>query len=122
MTKATIEQQLSFQKHKTTGGTLVRIKGKVVDSTENEKYTVGLFLGFRKAFNLIKHKILINKSPLYGTRTNDRLLILKVPVSINLRSTNLYYCSGIYRSFIADIGPMVCRSNRVEPLGSKSRK
>lgn len=67
--------QYGFQKGKSTEMALLNIKNKIIDNIENQCYTLGVFLDFRKAFDSIKHDILLRKLPLYGIRGSALNLI-----------------------------------------------
>lgn len=47
---------------------LVNIKDKIITNIENKQFTIGIFLDFRKAFDSIKHQILLTKLNMYGVR------------------------------------------------------
>lgn len=63
-----VKQQYGFQKNKSTEKALLYIKDKLINSFANQLYTVGIFLDFRKAFDSIKHDILLKKLTHYGIR------------------------------------------------------
>lgn len=60
--------QYGFQKGKSTETALLCIKNKIISNIENRLYTLGIFLDFRKAFDSIKHDILLGKLQRYGIR------------------------------------------------------
>lgn len=62
------QQQYGFQKKKSTEMALLNIKNKLINNFENQLYTIGVFLDFRKAFDSIKHDVLLQKLPFYGIR------------------------------------------------------
>lgn len=62
------EEQCGFQPGRSTQSALLRIKDSLLHNFEKKFYTVGIFLDFRKAFDSIKHDILIRKLQLYGIR------------------------------------------------------
>lgn len=47
---------------------LLNIKQKIASNFEQNSFTVGLFLDFRKAFDSIRHDVLYHKLPLCGIR------------------------------------------------------
>lgn len=53
--------QYGFQKNRSAEQALLDIKDKIIENIEKQKVTLGLFLDFRKAFDSIDHKILLNK-------------------------------------------------------------
>lgn len=56
-----VKQQYGFQKNKSTEAALLNIKDKIIEHIEKEEFTVGIFIDFKKAFDSIKHKILLDK-------------------------------------------------------------
>lgn len=70
-----IKQQYGFQKGKTTELALLHIKEKIIRNIENELFTIGLFIDFSKAFDSIKHDILLSKLEAYGIRGTAHKLI-----------------------------------------------
>lgn len=62
------KQQYGFQKKKSTEQALLSIKDKIINNFEQRYYTLGIFLDFKKAFDSIKHEILLVKLNQYGIR------------------------------------------------------
>lgn len=60
--------QYGFQKKKSSEMALLSIKEKIIQNFEDKKYTLGIFLDFKKAFDSIKHDILLKKLSEYGVR------------------------------------------------------
>lgn len=56
-----VQNQYGFQKKKSTEMALLNIKDKIIDNIENKLFTVGLFFDFKKAFDSVKHDILLIK-------------------------------------------------------------
>lgn len=73
--KVIVPQQFGFQKKKSTELALLGVKEKLIENIEKKLYTVGLFLDIRKAFDSVKHDILLNKIGLYGIRGVAQKLI-----------------------------------------------
>lgn len=63
-----VKNQYGFQKKKSTEMALLDIKDKIIDNMEKKLLTVGLFLDFKKAFDSVKHEILLLKLYRYGIR------------------------------------------------------
>lgn len=86
VTKKYNETAVRFSEEKSTEGASLSIKDKIIDNFEQKFYTLGIFLDFKKAFDSIKHEILLVKLNQYGIRG----------VSLKLRDsylTNRYqYC------------------------------
>lgn len=69
------KEQYGFQPGKSTQAALLEIKNSLIHNIEHKLYTVGVFLDFSKAFDSIKHDILLHKLYTYGIRgTPHRLL------------------------------------------------
>lgn len=67
--------QYGFQRKKSTESALLSIKDKLINNIENQLYTLGVFLDFSKAFDSIKHNILLSKLPYYGIRGTSLKLL-----------------------------------------------
>lgn len=73
--KVITEHQYGFQKNKFTEKALLSIKDKIIDNFEQKRLTIGIFLDFKKAFDSIKHEILLQKITEYGIRGSSLNLI-----------------------------------------------
>lgn len=73
--KIVSEQQFGFQRNKSTEMALLNIEDKFITNIEIIQYRIGLFLDFRKAFDSVKHKILLTKLSTYGVRGKAQELI-----------------------------------------------
>lgn len=60
--------QYGFQKNKSTEQALTIIKDQIITNMENKKFTLGLFLDLKKAFDSIHYDILLRKLSRYGIR------------------------------------------------------
>lgn len=60
--------QYGFQKGKSTESALLDTKEEILKNMENRTYTIGLFIDLKKAFDTVKHEILISKLHDYGVR------------------------------------------------------
>ncbi len=62
------ESQFGFQTKRSTALALMKITEEITTAIENKKYTIGVFVDLKKAFDTIGHKILISKLKSYGVR------------------------------------------------------
>lgn len=83
-----VKNQYGFQKKKSTEMALLDIKDKIVDNIEKKLFTVGLFLDFKKAFDSVKHDVLLLKLSRYGVR-GIALDIVKSYLENRVQYTNI---------------------------------
>lgn len=69
------ESQFGFRAGKSTELALLTLKENILGNIEQNLYTVGLFLDFSKAFDLIDHDILTIKLKQYGIRGSPLALL-----------------------------------------------
>ena len=62
------ENQFGFRKSHSTHMALLTLMDKLVHAIENGEYVMGVFLDFSKAFDTVKHSILLDKLYHYGIR------------------------------------------------------
>ena len=60
--------QFGFRKGHSTIQAVLKITDKIQHAIEQKKYSCGLFLDLRKAFDTVNHEILLNKLQNYGIR------------------------------------------------------
>ena len=60
--------QFGFREGHSTYMPLIILMDKITEALDNGNYVVGIFLDFRKAFDTVDHKILLNKLYSYGIR------------------------------------------------------
>ena len=61
-------QQFRFRKNNSTTYALIQITERIKESIDNGKYSCGLFVDLRKAFDTVNHEILLLKLEHYGIR------------------------------------------------------
>ena len=59
-------KQFGFQNDHSTDHAKVQLVDQIIESFENSKYTLGVFIHLSKAFNTEDHSILLKKLELYG--------------------------------------------------------
>lgn len=62
------ESQYGFRTNRSTAMALMKITEEITTALDNKKYTVGVFIDLKKAFDTINHEILISKLHNYGLR------------------------------------------------------
>lgn len=62
------ESQFGFRSNRSTSLALMKITEEITTAIEKNKYTIGVFIDLKKAFDTIDHKILISKLQTYGLR------------------------------------------------------
>ena len=67
--------QYGFRKHRSTVSAVIKLNDHVLKSFDSYKYTAGIFLDFKKAFDCVDHQVLIDKLEHYGLRNNALNLI-----------------------------------------------
>ena len=66
--KILYDHQFGFQKKKSTSMAILDMYSKLIDSTEQKKFSCSIFLDFAKAFDTVNHDILPQKLEYYGIR------------------------------------------------------
>ena len=62
------KKQFRFQKQYLTDHAIVHLVNEILESFENNCYTLGVFIDLIKAFDTVDHHILLNKIFHYGVR------------------------------------------------------
>lgn len=79
---------MASKRKKSTETALLDIKEKILDNFEHKLLTIGIFLDFKKAFDSVKHHILLRKLPSYGIR-GKALELIKSYLSNRQQYTSL---------------------------------
>ena len=64
-------KQFGFQNGHSTDHTVVQLVDQIIESFENSKYTLGVFIDLSKAYDTVDHSIL-KKLELYGITDRNR--------------------------------------------------
>lgn len=62
------ESQYGFRQNRPTDTALMNITEDITTATDKSKFTIGVFIDFKKAFDTLDHNILISKLQSYGMR------------------------------------------------------
>ena len=69
-------KQFGLQNGQLTDHAVVQLVDQIIESFENKKYTLGVFIDLSKAFDTADHSIILKKFKLYGiTDRNHRQFI-----------------------------------------------
>ena len=60
--------QYGFRKKHSTFMAILELTNKIFDSFEKNKFTIGIFIDLKKAFDTVYHSILLDKLHFYGIR------------------------------------------------------
>ena len=64
-------KQFGFQRNNSTEHAIIQLYDQICESFEQNKFTLGVFIDFSKAFDTVDHKILIEKLLHYGVNGNN---------------------------------------------------
>lgn len=67
--------QFGFRKGRSTEAALLSLKESIVQSIDSQKFALGLFIDFSKAFDCLSHDILAYKLSMYGVRGHPLALM-----------------------------------------------
>ena len=66
--KILYKHQFGFREKHSTYMALLVLMDKIINAIEDNKFTIGIFLDFSKAFDTVNHEILLRKLDVYGVR------------------------------------------------------
>ena len=61
-------KQFGFQKFHSTDYAIVQLTDQILDTFEENKFTLGIFIDLSKAFDTVNHDIMLEKLKLYGVQ------------------------------------------------------
>ena len=64
--KILYSKQFGFQAGHSTDHAIVQLVDQIYEDFEENKYTLGVFIGLAKAFDTVDHKILLRKMEMYA--------------------------------------------------------
>ena len=64
------DKQFGFQKEHSTEHAILQLTNQILQSFNQDKYTIGVFIDLSKAFDTVDHNILLKKLSFYGVRNN----------------------------------------------------
>ena len=65
------DKQFGFQKDNSTEHAILQLTNQILQSFEQNKFTIGVFIDLSKAFDTVDHKILLKKLSFYGVKNNN---------------------------------------------------
>ena len=64
-------RQFGFQKANSTDHAIIQLADQLIESFNNNKFTIGVFIDLSKAFDTVDHQILLKKLKHYGVVGNN---------------------------------------------------
>ena len=64
-------KQFGFQKEHSTEHAILQLTTQILQSFDEDKFTIGVFIDLSKAFDTVDHSILLKKLSYYGVRNNN---------------------------------------------------
>ena len=109
--KTLVEQQYGFRKARSTSLAIIQLIEDITNANEKKKFTAGVFIDLKKAFDTIDHSLLLKKLEHYGVRgvSNDWMR--------SYLSNREQYVS--FNSFKSDLKSISCGVPQGSILGPK---
>ena len=65
------DKQFGFQKEHSTEHAILHLTNQILQSFDQDKFAIGVFIDLSKAFDTVDHNILLKKLSFYGVRNNN---------------------------------------------------
>ena len=65
------DKQFGFQKENSTQHAILQLTNQILQSFEQNKFTIGVFIDLSKAFDTVDHNILLRKLSIYGIKDTN---------------------------------------------------
>ena len=65
------DKQFGFQKDNSTEHAILQLTNQILQSFDQDKFTIGIFIDLSKAFDTVDHNILLKKLSIYGIRNTN---------------------------------------------------
>ena len=65
------DKQFGFQKEHSTEHAILQLTNQILQSFNQDEFTIGVFIDLSKAFDTVNHNILLKKLSFYGVKNNN---------------------------------------------------
>ena len=86
-------KQFGLQNGQSTDHAVVQLVDQIIESFENKKYTLGVFIDLSKAFDTEDHSIILKKFKLYGITDRNHRQFIQINEKKNKLRDNQLWCS-----------------------------
>ena len=83
------DKQFGFQKHCSTEYAILQLTREILDSFQENKFTLGVFVDLSKAFDTVNHEILLTKLSFFGIHFLE--YILKIVQKLSTQQETICY-------------------------------